>query len=185
MKVYTKTGDKGTTSLLGGQRVPKDTERLEAYGTIDELNSYIGMIRNFLTEKYDLDLIAFIQNRLFDIGAELSAVYEGAKYKMPDFRKIIKSDIEYLESAIDKYTEILPKLKSFVMPAGSEKICWYNIARTVCRRAERRIISIENSEAQYKNVIVFVNRLSDLLFVMGRKSAKDENVEEILWNIDL
>ncbi len=185
MKVYTKTGDKGKTSLLGGQKVAKDNLRLEAYGTIDELNSFIGMLLNFKLDDYEENLISFIQNRLFDIGSELSAVEEGAKYPIPELRKIQKSDITFLEQSIDMFSVDLPVLKSFVLPAGNEYISWCNICRTVCRRAERRIISIENSQEKFSLLIIFINRLSDLLFVMGRKNAKDNNVEEILWNNNL
>lgn len=185
MKVYTKTGDKGTTSLLGGQKVSKDNIRLEAYGTIDELNSFIGMLINFKIDDYEKNLVSFIQNRLFDIGSELSAVKENAEYPIPELRKIQKSDITLLEQSIDMFSANLPELKQFIIPAGSEYISYCNICRTICRRAERRIISIEDKQEKYKNVIIFINRLSDLLFVMGRKYAKDNNVEEIMWNNNL
>jgi cob(I)alamin adenosyltransferase len=185
MKVYTKTGDKGFTSLLGGQKVTKDDNRLEAYGTVDELNSFIGMIRNFEIDDYDINLIAFIQNRLFDIGSQLSAVDEGVEFPLPELRKIRKKDIEYLEQSIDMYCNNLTKLKNFIIPAGSELISWCNISRTVCRRAERRIVAIDKSSELFDEVVIFINRLSDLLFVMGRKYAKDENVNEIIWNNNL
>ncbi len=185
MKVYTKTGDKGETSLLGGQRVRKDNIRLEAYGTIDELNSFTGMILNFPIDEYDKNLILFIQNRLFDIGAFLAAEDEGAEYPLPDLRKINDQDISFLEQSIDRFDKDLPRLKNFIIPAGSSLISWCNISRTVCRRAERRIISIEDKDNKYLQIIIFINRLSDLLFVMGRKYAKDFNVNEILWNNDL
>ncbi len=185
MKVYTKTGDKGFTSLLGGQKVTKDDNRLEAYGTVDELNSFIGMIRNFEIDDYDINLIAFIQNRLFDIGSQLSAVDEGAEFPLPELRKIRKKDIEYLEQSIDMYCNNLTKLENFIIPAGSELISWCNISRTVCRRAERRIVAIDKSSELFDEVIIFINRLSDLLFVMGRKYAKDKNVNEIIWNNNL
>jgi cob(I)alamin adenosyltransferase len=182
MKIYTKTGDKGETSLLGGKRVRKDNVRLEAYGTIDELNSLIGMIRNFEIEEYDQNLLSFIQNKLFDIGAFLSAVEDGAEYPLPKLNNISETEIKYLEQSIDLFSLRLPELKSFVIPAGSPLISWCNIARTVCRRAERRIVSIEESTNKYEEIIIFINRLSDLLFVIGRKYAVDNNVEEILWN---
>jgi cob(I)alamin adenosyltransferase len=185
MKVYTKTGDKGKTSLLGGQKVAKDNVRLEAYGTIDELNSFMGMLLNYKIDDYEQNLISFIQNRLFDIGSELSAVKEDAKYPLPDLRKIKQSDIAYLEQSIDMFSANLPELKQFILPAGSEYISWCNICRTVCRRAERRIISIENAHEIFSNLIIFINRLSDLLFVMGRKYAKNNNITEILWNNNL
>lgn len=185
MKIYTKTGDKGSTSLLGGQRVSKDNIRLEAYGTVDELNSFIGMIRNYKIGEYDRNLIEYIQNRLFDIGSSLAAVDKDAEFPLPELRTIRKEDIDYLEQSIDRFSKKLPELNNFVIPAGSELISWCNIARTVCRRAERRIISIENATIDYYNVIVFVNRLSDLLFVMGRKYANENNINEILWNNNL
>jgi cob(I)alamin adenosyltransferase len=185
MKVYTKTGDKGETSLLGGKRVRKDNIRLEAYGTIDELNSFIGMIRNFPIDDYDKNLLAFIQNKLFDIGSLLAAEVDGAEYPLPKLNEITKNEISVLEQSIDRFDSNLSELKNFIIPAGSEIISWCNISRTVCRRAERRIISIEDKDDKYLQIIVFINRLSDLLFIMGRKYAKDFNIEEILWNNDL
>lgn len=185
MKIYTKTGDKGSTSLLGGQIVSKDNIRLEAYGTIDELNSFIGMIRNFKISDYDRNLIDFVQNRLFDIGSTLAAVNEGAEFPIPELRKIKDDDTKYLEQSIDMFCNKLPELKNFIIPAGSELISWCNIARTVCRRAERRIISIEGASHEYNEIIIFINRLSDLLFIMGRKYAHENNVNEILWNNNL
>jgi cob(I)alamin adenosyltransferase len=184
MKIYTKTGDKGETSLAGGTRVKKDDLRLEAYGTIDELNSYLGMIRNLSKNKEDLDLIAFIQNKLFNIGSSL-ATEDQKKNKKTIKYDITKKDIEFLENHIDLFSKNLPILKNFVIPAGNELISWCNISRTVCRRAERRIVAIENANVNYKDILIFINRLSDLLFVMGRKFAKEFNVDEILWNNDL
>jgi cob(I)alamin adenosyltransferase len=185
MKVYTKTGDKGETSLLSGQRVRKDNIRLEAYGTIDELNANLGMILTFNIEEYDKNLISFIQNRLFDIGAFLAADENNAEFPIPALRSITEKDINYLEQSIDRFNINLPELKNFIIPSGSEIISWCNISRTVCRRAERRIISIKDKDNKNSNIVIFVNRLSDLLFVMGRKYAKDFNVNEILWNNDL
>lgn len=184
MKVYTKTGDKGETSLLGGQRVKKDNVRLEAYGTIDELNAFLGMLLNFDIDEYDKNLISFIQNRLFDIGAFLAAEKTNAEFPLPVLRSITEKDINYLEQSIDRFSNNLPELKNFIIPAGSEIISWCNIARTVCRRAERRIISIKDKDNKNSEIVIFVNRLSDLLFIMGRKYAKNNNVKEIIWNND-
>lgn len=181
IKIYTKTGDKGKTSLLGGQRVRKNHERLEAYGTIDELNAFIGMILNYKIDDFDRNLISFIQNKLFDIGAFLSAEDHCAKYPIPELKSVEPRDITYLEQSIDIYNSKLPELTNFIIPAGSELISWCNIARTVCRRAERRIVSIKDSEKKYISIIIFINRLSDLLFVMGRKYAIENNIKEILW----
>ncbi len=180
-KIYTKTGDKGKTSLLGGQRVLKNHERIEAYGTIDELNSAIGMILNFKISDYDKYLISFIQVKLLDIGSYLAAEKSCAQYPIPELKSIYGKDIINLENAIDMFSEDLSELKNFLIPAGSELISWCHIARTVCRRAERRIISIKKSEDSYEKIIIFINRLSDLLFVMGRKYAKENKIEEILW----
>ncbi|HOZ29459.1 MAG TPA: cob(I)yrinic acid a,c-diamide adenosyltransferase [Bacteroidales bacterium] len=180
MKIYTKSGDKGETSLAGGTRVKKNDKRIEAYGTIDELNSFIGMILNYKISKNDKDLLAFIQNKLFSIGAILAT--EEKKLKLNDIKE---SDIVFVENSIDLFCKNLPVLKNFIIPAGSELISWCNICRTVCRRAERRIVEIEDAEDKLKNTIIFINRLSDLLFVMGRKYAKEYNVDEILWYNDL
>lgn len=182
MKIYTKTGDKGETSLMGGQRVRKDDIRLEAYGTVDELNSFIGMIRNFISDDYDKNLIYFIQNRLFDIGAFLAAEEENAEFPLPVLRSVSAEDAKIIEQAIDRFERDLPKLENFIIPAGSEIISWCNISRTVCRRAERKIVSIDEKDKKNDEIIIFINRLSDLLFVMGRKYANVNNIEEILWN---
>ncbi len=184
MKIYTKTGDKGQTSLASGQRINKNDVRIEAYGTIDELNSFVGMIRNFEVDAIENKLLEFVQNRLFDIGSILATKKDGAKYDI-NLREICQSDIEKLEQYMDDHIQNLPNLKGFVIPAGSELISWCNICRTVCRRAERQILSIETDVDNFDEICIFINRLSDLLFVMGRVFAKKNNVEEILWNKDL
>ncbi|MFY9591555.1 MAG: cob(I)yrinic acid a,c-diamide adenosyltransferase [Bacteroidales bacterium] len=181
MKIYTKVGDKGNTSLLGGQIVRKDSLRIEAYGTIDELNSFIGMLLNFKIDNSDKEIINFVQNRLFDIVSILAADEKNAKYKLPQLRHITNEDISTLEQAIDKNSENLPKLKSFVLPAGSEFISWCNISRTVCRRAERLIVSAKDEIFIPDEIFIFINRLSDYLFVLGRKYAIVYNIDEILW----
>lgn len=181
MKIYTKVGDKGNTSLLGGQIVRKDSLRIEAYGTIDELNSFIGMLLNFKIDNSDKEIINFVQIRLFDIGSILAADEKNAKYKLPELRQITNEDISTLEQAIDKNSENLPKLKSFVLPAGSEFISWCNISRTVCRRTERLIVSAKDEIFIPDEIFIFINRLSDYLFVLGRKYAIVNNIDEILW----
>ncbi|MDD3740726.1 MAG: cob(I)yrinic acid a,c-diamide adenosyltransferase [Bacteroidales bacterium] len=185
MKIYTKTGDKGDTSLAGGTRVKKNDLRLEAYGTIDELNSYLGMIRNLSRNKEDIELISFIQNKLFSIGAILATEEKLQKKETNKKIHITNGDILFLETSIDLFSVNLPVLKNFIIPTGNELISWCNISRTVCRRAERRIVAIESADVNYTNVLIFINRLSDLLFIMGRKYAKEFNVDEILWNNDL
>lgn len=184
MKIYTKTGDKGTTSLLGGQIVRKDNLRLEAYGSLDELNSFIGMIPNFDIDDFDKNIINFIQNHLFDIGSILSAEEKNAEYPLPKLRQISKSDIQVLEQAIDRDSDNLPELTNFILPSGSEIISWCNISRTVCRRVERRIISAKDEIILPDEIIIFINRLSDFLFILARKYALQNNINEILWNND-
>ncbi len=176
-KIYTKSGDKGKTSLLGGQRVLKSHEKVEAYGTVDELNSVIGMLLNFDISDYDKNLISSIQKKLFDIGAYLAAENKC----MSDLNSVSSDDISNLEKNIDIFDKNLPELKTFIIPAGNELISWCNIARTVCRRAERRITGIKDYKKNYIIVLTYINRLSDLLFVMGRKYANDNNIKEILW----
>lgn len=185
MKIYTKTGDKGETSLSGGTRVKKNDIRIEAYGTIDELNSYIGMISNFSSSKTDQELITFIQNKLLDIGAILSTEKKKQQGNTVNLIDVTDNDISFLEHSIDLLSKDLPILKSFIIPSGSELISWCNISRAVCRRAERRIVSLQATKENHINVLIFINRLSDLLFIMGRKYAKENNVNEILWHNDL
>jgi cob(I)alamin adenosyltransferase len=184
MKIYTKTGDNGETSLIGGKRVPKNHARIEAYGTIDELNSIIGMVRNFIIIE-DLDIFANIQNKLFNIGSCFAVEREGSRYAIPELEGISNEDINALEQKIDEYAKDLPNLKGFILPAGSEIISWLNIARTVCRRAERKALEIDNIKSDCNNCLIFLNRLSDFLFVVGRKYANDNDIEEILWNNDV
>lgn len=183
MKIYTKTGDKGTTGLLGGNRVSKNDIRLEAYGTVDELNSWIGMIRSCpdKDDAYQTDLI-YIQRSLFTICSHLASDKENAIGELPKLPNITNEHYEFLEHSIDRMNENLPELKNFIMPGGSQFIASCHIARTVCRRAERRIISLSEVSEIDENIIIFVNRLSDYLFVLARYCSYKQNVDEILWN---
>ena len=179
MKVYTKTGDKGTTSLVGGTRVAKNSPRLEAYGTIDELNSYLGMLRSLSTielEKEFIDEILIIQSRLFDIGACLATESEEV-YKI----KLSGDDVAYLEKAIDKMSEELPPIRFFILPGGGLANSYAHLARTVCRRAERRIIDLSETCSINELVITYINRLSDYLFVLSRYFTLKEGGEEAKW----
>lgn len=182
MKIYTKFGDKGNTSLLGGKIVRKDSPRLQAYGSIDELNSFVGMIPNFSIDDFDKNIINFIQNRLFDIGSILAAKEENAEYNLPKLRQITNDDIIVLEQAIDRNNEDLPELTNFILPTGSPIISWCNISRTVCRRAERNIVSAKDELIIPDEIFIFINRLSDYFFILARKYAIKNNIEEILWN---
>lgn len=168
MKIYTKQGDKGSTSLIGGTKIEKDSIRVEAYGTIDELNSYIGLCVNYLEKDEDKEVLRKIQKKLFDVGAELSTInYE--RYK-----NITKEeDVEELEKLIDCYTEKIEKINEFIVPGTS--ICSANlhIARTVCRRAERRILILSREDRINPILLKYVNRLSDLLYILARYSEEE------------
>ncbi len=178
MKVYTKNGDSGTTQLIGGTRVSKSSLRLESYGTIDELNSFIGLIRDQeIDEKYKIQLIE-IQDRLFTIGSSLASDPQKSKMKIPD---LLESDIEFLELSIDDMDKELPEMKFFVLPGGHQTVSYCHIARCVCRRAERVIISLHEHEYVSEIVFKYINRLSDYLFVISRKLSKDLNVIEQPW----
>lgn len=180
-KVYTRTGDKGETGLVGGGRVPKDSLRVEAYGTVDELNSHLGMIRTLLDEAGlpdDTTRCARIQNKLFDVGSILASPPEGSKYPLPE---ISAADSEELEKWIDFYNENLTELRSFVLPGGTILNSALHIARAVCRRAERRVITLSRQEKVPSTIIVYLNRLSDLLFVLARWSCHQGKKPEYLW----
>jgi cob(I)alamin adenosyltransferase len=177
-KIYTKTGDKGQTSLIGGTRLPKHHIRIEAYGTVDELNSFIGLIRDSIQEKELFDLLIEIQDRLFTIGSLLAADPEKNKMALPQLNE---SDVVVLEKAIDKMNETLPEMKSFVLPGGHIDISYCHIARCVCRRAERATLKLAENEKVNELIYKYLNRLSDYLFVLSRKLAKDYNAKEIPW----
>lgn len=183
MKIYTKTGDKGKTSLIGGTRVSKNNVRLEAYGTVDELNTYIGMIRSFqLTPEVAAELIR-IQHILFDVGGNLATDRSVKDLKI--HLVVSEQDIITLEKAMDRMDAELPPLTCFVLPGGNQAVSFCHIARTVCRRAERRILDLNDVLEVDELVMKFVNRLSDYLFVLSRKVANDLGVQEIKWMPDL
>lgn len=179
MKIYTKTGDKGMTSLIGGTRVPKNSVRLEAYGGVDELNTYLGMIRSFDIHPKAIEELIHIQHILFDVGGNLATDTSVADLK----RKlgVKEEDIEFLEQAMDRMDAELPPLKNFVLPGGNQAVSFCHIARTVCRRTERRILDMSNECEVDDLVVKYINRLSDFLFVLSRKVAFDLGVEEIKW----
>ncbi|WP_231490766.1 cob(I)yrinic acid a,c-diamide adenosyltransferase [Pedobacter sp. Leaf170] len=178
MKIYTKTGDKGQTSLIGGTRVPKYHLRIDTYGTVDELNSYIGLI---MCQDIDVNhkrLLKEIQDRLFTIGASLAADPEKSKMKIPD---LLDSDIVLLEKEMDAMNEVLPELKHFVLPGGNTVVSYCHIARCVCRRAERLAVELAEQSFVNEHVTVYLNRLSDYLFVLARKLNMDFEAEENIW----
>ena len=168
MKIYTKTGDQGTTALFGGQRVSKADLRVDAYGTVDELNSYLGLL-------FEEDLIVEIQDKLFTIGAILATEPGNTKVKTPH---LSEADIVVLEKAIDKMEESLEPMKHFILPGGHQKVSFCHIARTVCRRAERIVVALNDVDPL---VIKYLNRLSDYLFVLSRFLSKKLNAKEIPW----
>jgi cob(I)alamin adenosyltransferase len=178
MKIYTKTGDKGDTSLLGGTRVSKAHERIDAYGTIDELNSYIGLLRDQEVNEKRKDLLKEIQDRLFTIGSTLAADPEKSGIKTPDLHS---TDIKLLEDEMDQMDKLLPELKAFILPGGHTAVSFCHIARTVCRRAERNVIALRKNSKVEELIVIYLNRLSDYLFVLGRMMAKELNAEEITW----
>jgi cob(I)alamin adenosyltransferase len=178
MKIYTKTGDEGLTSLIGGTRVPKYDLRIESYGTVDELNSYIGMIRDHDIHSAHKDILKEIQDRLFTIGASLASDPDKSRMKIPDLHL---SDISLLEDEIDEMNKTLPELKHFILPGGSTAVSFCHISRCVCRRAERIIVHLKSESFVDDKVIVYLNRLSDYLFVLGRKLCFDINMPENQW----
>ncbi len=177
-KIYTKTGDKGETSLIGGTRLPKHHIRIEAYGTVDELNSFVGLIRDTVSEKDVFDLLIEIQDRLFTVGSLLAADPEKNKMQLPQLKE---TDIELLEKAIDKMNETLPEMKHFVLPGGHTTVSYCHIARCVCRRAERAVLKLAENEKVDEIIYKYLNRLSDYLFVLSRKLTQDLNTNEIPW----
>ena len=178
MKVYTKTGDKGQTSLIGGTRVPKHHLRIESYGTVDELNSYIGLIRDQQVSEHQQNLLKEIQDRLFTIGSALASDPEKSKMKIPDLHQ---EDIELLEKEIDTMTAKLPDLRHFILPGGSNAVSFCHLARCVCRRAERICVHLSEDSFVDEKVMVYLNRLSDYLFVLSRKLCFDNQIEENKW----
>ncbi len=178
MKIYTKTGDIGETSLLGGKRVSKSALRIDVYGTIDEVNSYIGLVRDVQTDERQKEVLKEVQDRLFTIGATLASDPESDSKKVPDLHEV---DIELLEKAIDVMETELPPLTHFVLPGGHVHVSYCHLARTICRRAERLAVSLGHQTEISPLIIKYLNRLSDYLFVLGRKTAKDLGAEEVKW----
>ncbi len=177
MKIYTKKGDKGETSLFGGKRLSKHHLRIETYGTVDELNAYIGLVRDNVQEDDLGSLLKKIQDTLFTLGGILAS----APGKKPDTLLITASDITLLEEAIDQMEEKLPALKNFILPGGHTIVSFCHIARVVCRRAERRAVGLAQEEEVDEIIISYLNRLSDYLFVLARQLGQDLGVEEVEW----
>lgn len=181
VKIYTRTGDDGTTGLYGGSRVPKTAPRVEAYGTIDETSAAIGMARAAGVPS-DVDaVLAQVQDDLFTLGAELACA-PGKADKLLKMRLIERADADRLEKAIDSAEEGLPKLRSFILPGGAPGAAALHLARCVARRAERCVLLLEGDDAPRQEVVVYLNRLSDLLFVLARKVNHAANVVDLPWS---
>lgn len=180
LKIYTKTGDLGTTSLIGGTKVPKSHLRIETYGTIDELNSYIGLVSDLITDEGSRQTLKEIQDRLFTIGSSLACDPEKEPLmKIPDLKE---NDIEMLEKEMDRMNEALPPMKFFVLPGGHPAISTTHIARCVCRRAERLCVNMQEHELFVEPLVIkYINRLSDYLFVLSRYTGQLLHVNEIPW----
>lgn len=181
MKIYTKTGDKGETGLFGGERVSKDSLRISAYGTIDELNSFIGLA---ITEIKDIGIkenLLKIQNQLFVVGSDL-ATPKNEKSNKLNIKRTPASFYTDIEKMIDEYDGQLEELRNFILPGGSKGAALLHVCRTICRRAEREVVALKNSVTIGENIIIFLNRLSDLLFVLSRFENKVSNHPDTIWN---
>jgi cob(I)alamin adenosyltransferase len=179
MKIYTKTGDKGLTSLIGGTRVPKSSLRIDCYGTVDELNSYIGLLRDQEVNAPRRDVLKEVQDRLFTIGAHLATDPDKeARQRIPDLHT---EDIDLLESEMDRMDQVLTPLREFVLPGGHPAVSFGHVARCVCRRAERLVIHLREESPVEDLVVMYLNRLSDYLFVLSRAMAHDLGVAEVTW----
>ena len=180
MKIYTRGGDKGKTSLLGGSRISKADRRIDAYGNVDELNSWVGLLRDQQVNANRHLLLVEIQDRLFTIGSHLAnEKADSDRFQIPE---IHEEDVTRLEEAIDQMNEKLPEMKSFILPGGTPLNSFLHLARTVCRRAERETISLSQTDSVNGESLKFLNRLSDLLFVAARSAATKSGKEEVLWH---
>lgn len=178
MKIYTKKGDNGTTQLIGGKRVSKSNSRIEAYGTVDELNSYIGLVRDQEINNDSFEMLVEVQDRLFTIGALLANESSTNTMKLP---LIDNKDIQLLETQIDKMNEELPEMRSFILPGGHTTVSYCHIARCICRRAERLVVDLPQTTLQHDLILKYLNRLSDYMFVLSRFLSQELKIKEIPW----
>jgi len=181
MKLYTKTGDSGLTGLIGGTRISKNDLRIEAYGTIDELNSFVGLLTTYDILEKELLFLRYIQNHLFSIGSHLAT--DRNRVNLPKAAIISDQDVSLIETEIDTLDGFLPELTAFILPGGTQASSFSHICRTIARRAERRIIEVSNLYDVDSQVIVFVNRLSDYFFALARYLNVDNGQKEIYWKI--
>ncbi len=181
MKIYTKTGDKGTTALIGGTRVSKAHPRIEAYGTVDELNAFIGLLRDYLEEDdINRSVLLTIQEKLFRLESHLAEDHQGIQTRA--LPALHEDDVVFLENEMDRMNDALPELTHFILPGGHKVVSYCHVARTVCRRAERIAIHLAEDFPVMEIDIHYLNRLSDYFFVLGRKYSKHYKVDEIRWN---
>ena len=178
-RIYTKTGDRGDTALGDGQRVVKDHPRVEAYGQVDELNAVLGLVAAYCPDAPEAALLRSVQNDLFDVGADLCVPQPEGEQPGPGLR-VTAAQAERLERVIDRLNEGLDPLRSFVLPGGTPAAAWLHLARTVCRRAERAVVTLTHAEPVNPQVVVYLNRLSDFLFVLARV-ANDNGKADVLW----
>lgn len=178
MKIYTKTGDQGMTSLFGGKRVSKADLRIDTYGTVDELNSWVGVLRDQDVNQSRKDILLIVQDRLFTIGSMLATEAGNTKVKIP---VLSADDVAFLENEIDAMDSALPPMRSFVLPGGHTAVSFAHVTRTVCRRAERLVIALNQTESLDPLIIIYLNRLSDYLFVLARKMASELGADEAPW----
>jgi cob(I)alamin adenosyltransferase len=183
MKIYTKLGDKGETGLINGSKVSKNDLRIEAYGTIDELNAVLGVAISFIQTPEIKELLQDIQNRLFSVGSDLAAP-ESLENKKYEYLRIGNSFVETTEKEIDRFEEKLEKLSNFILPGGTQGAAYLHLARTVCRRAERQIVSLMKSVEINQFILVYLNRLSDLFFVLARYENSVNNIPDAVWKKD-
>lgn len=179
-RIYTGGGDKGTTSLVGGKRVSKADVRIESYGTTDELNSFIGLLICRIESPEDQEFLRFVQHKLFTIGSYLATDQENTELKIES--RVTPESIERVEREIDRLDEALPRMKTFLLPGGSETAALAHVCRTVCRRAERQIYRLAEKSQVEENVLTYINRLSDYFFVLARKENIKNNGNEIIWD---
>lgn len=180
MKIYTKTGDKGQTSLVGGQRVSKCCERLESYGTVDELNSFIGLLTTYCKDERDASFLTDVQAKLFIVGGYLAT--DNSQREIRTGNIVTPEMVEAVEHEIDRIQELVPPLKLFILPGGCRGAGYAHVCRTVCRRAERQILRlVECGAVVDDNVTSYINRLSDYFFALARKLNVDDDVQDIVW----
>ncbi len=180
MKIYTKTGDKGMTSLFGGERVWKDNLRIDAYGSVDETNTFIGLALTEIEDKNLTETLTAIQSKLFVVGSDLASPLKTTKDN-PHIPRVQQSFIEDVEKEIDFYTDKLPELKHFILPGGTKGAAYLHTARTICRRAERKVVALSKTEEIGNFISVYLNRLSDLLFVLARYANYVSNTPDVEW----